>query len=65
MNNPAGWTEIYRWDKSLGQASGVLTATAISGGVQQLPVTPNQSITLTDPATGPRLFWRLVFEKAP
>jgi hypothetical protein len=54
-----GWTEVYRYDSSTGVIS------ISKNGPTGVHDHTNQLITLTDLATGPRLFWRLVIEQVP
>jgi predicted outer membrane repeat protein len=55
--NPGSWTEIYRFDTSTGQIT--------ENGVAATEDAGTGRITVTDPATGPRNFWRLVVEPVP
>jgi len=52
-----GWTEVYRYDTHTGQIT--------RNGVTSIEDAAKELIILTDPATGPRLFWRLVIEPVP
>jgi predicted outer membrane repeat protein len=54
-----GWAEVYRYNSSTGVISISMNGPT---GVQD---PTNQLITLTDLATGPRFFWRLVIEQVP
>ena len=58
LANAAGWTEIYRYDSRTGQITELFSVTGDENATTQI-------ITLTDPATGPRLFWRLRLEQLP
>jgi hypothetical protein len=55
---PGGdWTDIYRFDTS----TGLITET----GVTSTKDTAAELITLTDPAPGAKLFWRVLIEQVP
>ena len=57
ISNASGWQEIYRYDTS----TQTITETGITA--DENPAT--QVITLNDPATAPKLFWRLRIERLP
>jgi hypothetical protein len=53
----ATWTEIYRFNLS----TNLVTENGVTGSEDA----NNQIITINDPATGQKLFWRLVILPAP
>ena len=57
LSNPAGWTEVYRNDRS----TGVITRS----GVSSTENSTSELITIDDPAVGSRYFWRLKIELVP
>ena len=57
LTNGNGWLEIYRFDAS----TGVITETGVTGDENA----GTEVITLTDPASGAKVFWRLRIEQVP
>jgi hypothetical protein len=58
LTNTTGWTEIYRYDLSTGAISELFSITGDENATTKV-------ITLTDPALGTKLFWRLRIELVP
>ena len=57
LTNGNGWLEIYRFDTS----TGVITETSVTGDENA----GTEVITLTDPAPGAKVLWRLRIELVP
>jgi hypothetical protein len=57
LADAGAWTEVYRYDGR----TGLITETGVTGDESLI----SETITISDPAPGARLFWRLRVEQVP